>query len=176
MQLRENTFYMYEITHLSLLINVFGMMRTKYRFVIQPMPEMFIFWELIFSTGPLIFQTAWRSPLESTDASNVVASDPMFAMHVSLWLHTALHHIGIYKSISRLGQNRERLWCWASKSYSVPFLLTLSFHYKKELFIQMLQLLASTSFRNEFLNICIGFSSSVGDGFTEVKCILFQYP
>lgn len=50
-------------------------MRKENTFAIQPLPEMFLLWEWIFSAGPL--QKPWSSPLEPTDLRHFCSFLPL---------------------------------------------------------------------------------------------------
>lgn len=87
-----------------------------------------------------------------------------------LGLHTAPPSVGTWGILCRLGQKS-----WTNECYFVPFLITIYLHSKSRgsVFMWVPQLLASSSARNEYLNICTVTSLSAGDVLQ--KCSLFCF-
>lgn len=150
-------------------------MRKENTSAIQPLPEMFLLWEWIFSAGPL--QKSWSSPLEPTDPRHfcsfcLFCFQTQSAPDPRLGLDTAPRSVGAQGTLCRLGQKS-----WTHKCCSAPFLITIYLHSKirGSVSMRMPHLLASSSARNEYLKHLHCHLFVCWRCLTEVQFVLFQY-
>lgn len=174
MQLRETAFDTHETTRLSLLINISNSCMwgdEKGKHICHPATT----WDVSSLGVNLLGRTTPENPEFPSGAHWPQACCPFCfqtqsAPNPSLGLHTAPHSMGTQGILYRLGQKS-----WTNECNFVPFLITIYLHPKNRgsVFVWMPQLLASSSARNEYLNICTVTSLSAGDVWQ--KCSLFCF-
>lgn len=145
-------------------------MRKENTFAIQPLPEMFLLWEWIFSAGPL--QKTWSCPLEPTDPRHF-CSFCLFCFQTHVWDFT--QHLAPW--VPRESSAGSAKKSWTKGCCFAPFLITIYLHSKNRGSVSMWmpRLLASSSARNEYLKHLHCHLFVCWRCLTEVQFVLFQH-
>lgn len=175
MQLRETAFNTHETTRLSLLINISNSCMwgdEKGKHICHPT----IVWDvsspgvnLLYRTTPENLEFPFRA--HWPQARCLFCFQTQSATDPSLGLHTAPHSTGTQGILCRLSQK-----FWTNECYFVPFLVTvyLQSRNRGSVFMWMPQLLAGSSARSEYLNICTVTSLSAGDVLQKCSAFCFS--